>query len=765
MPEVTLTLTAAKVITAKQINKAFGKLKVEIVSATAIGTDGRKWTVVFPTPEAAGTAKAKADYDLTINNGRVGLTGDNDEPRRAPQQAAQPLPQHHLERRPYAHVLVPLEATALPVTWHDGTSSRDRISGELRCTMTTLTPLICGNEQFGACGIEDLISITRHESVEWLSRLATKIHERSQGKRKELARRWVDEHVLSVGYKEGWLDKRRFDTRKAVLEPLRSTDEAGPVLIPGQQLKGMVRQSLGALLGAPMERVAEQSYSYRPALTFTRAGLEPRPARVTKTTPIDGFTLPTEVEIFALHRPNFDAGGARYRGGIEGWTAARRGLPELAKARLHLQADLTGASQGTAVIAPSVHEGWIRTYKHLRDEREGHISSRHPSVHNDHAKALRTQAYLDQAFSAGGFQIGDVIFVEWDTHGPGGVLSYGSHCRYRWRYADTVRMKWQPLGASTSRPELTARAFEKVDRPTELTGARALFGYSGDNPGSEGIGKDDHTQLAGRIAFNTAIEDVGARAPKERFLEPKAGFVVPLKELGTPKASSPEFYLDQSQLPARRQVDGGEVVTYGDIPGRDPTGALAGRKFYRHCPSAATDPTKYADGSPQNLMNSRSALARFVSTPGTPYRFTVRFRDLSAGELGGLLLALCPDQYAAHLPSELGAKSDGTPEQPRYATKLGHGRPLGLGSVRIHADAVLQLKEDPTGYSLTPYPNVPAALTAFSAIANHAATREWLSIHDYRESTWADYPRKDNEIFNWHTNVRRKHSEGRRRAP
>jgi len=72
MPEVTLTLTAAKVITAEQINKAFGKLKVEIVSATAIGTDGRKWTVVFPTPEAAGTAKAKADYDLTINNGRVG---------------------------------------------------------------------------------------------------------------------------------------------------------------------------------------------------------------------------------------------------------------------------------------------------------------------------------------------------------------------------------------------------------------------------------------------------------------------------------------------------------------------------------------------------------------------------------------------------------------------------------------------------------------------------------------------------------------------
>ncbi len=64
----------------------------------------------------------------------------------------------------------------------------------------------------------------------------------------------------------------------SVSEPLTLGDgpngEPGPVVIPGSTLNGMLRHSIGALLCAPMERVAERTFSYRPnaAITHPQAG-------------------------------------------------------------------------------------------------------------------------------------------------------------------------------------------------------------------------------------------------------------------------------------------------------------------------------------------------------------------------------------------------------------------------------------------------------------------------------------------------------------
>ncbi len=70
---------------------------------------------------------------------------------------------------------------------------------------------------------------------------------------------------------------------KSVLCPLRAPWGARPVLLPGDSLKGLLRHELGALLGAPMERVAERSYSYRPNSLYPsdpNPRLVPRLARV-----------------------------------------------------------------------------------------------------------------------------------------------------------------------------------------------------------------------------------------------------------------------------------------------------------------------------------------------------------------------------------------------------------------------------------------------------------------------------------------------------
>src|SRR5690606_29330302 len=80
-------------------------------------------------------------------------------------------------------------------------------------------------------------------------------------------------------------------------------------------LKGLLRHELGALLCAPMERVAERSYSYRPNQKFPydqrdqryrqgTASLEPRLARVrTSTTAKIGaraWPVPEQMDVLLM---------------------------------------------------------------------------------------------------------------------------------------------------------------------------------------------------------------------------------------------------------------------------------------------------------------------------------------------------------------------------------------------------------------------------------------------------------------------------------
>ena len=132
---------------------------------------------------------------------------------------------------PYHFVPIPVSddkvqsVTDSPV-FHDGVNPNKEtlFSGELRCPLTALTPLLVGNDQY-----------PKQENCD--------------------------------GDIEAWLKKNDSEKDKQVLEALRLPD--GRVLIAGSSLKGMLRQSLGALLAAPMERVGERTYSYRPNMIFT----------------------------------------------------------------------------------------------------------------------------------------------------------------------------------------------------------------------------------------------------------------------------------------------------------------------------------------------------------------------------------------------------------------------------------------------------------------------------------------------------------------
>jgi hypothetical protein len=157
--------------------------------------------------------------------------------------------------------------------------------------------------------------------------------------------------------------------------------------------------------------------------------------------------------------------------------------------------------------------------------------------------------------------------------------------------------------------------------------------------------------------------------------------------------------------------------------------------------------------------------------------------DILLGELG-LLGENCPKGLAdwlGHVPAW-----NPTKDQPLLALKLGHGRPLGLGSVQMVVDVVRRLRFDEQAYPSTEDHATEDAVRAVRedavrALAKHlldslgsARVRTWaervllpwLQVHRYAGRKRFDYPRgktgKSGLIYDFHTEQRRQHARGRK---
>lgn len=650
-----------------------------------------------------------------------------------------------LKKKPYGFVALPKELKTSAPIWHDGdgTSSNGRLSGEIRFELETLTPVLVGWER-GQVGDDE---------SDWP----------------------VPPNLADT----------QLANKKSVLCPLRAPWGKRPVVIPGDSLKGLLRHELGALLGAPMERVAERSYSYRPNQKFPydqrnpryrqgTASLEPRLARVrtSATTEIGArvWPVPEQVDVLSMAmreqqayfprregrgpdaetiRPTREA--EPYRGGLGGGQALPdQILAEDARRKMiHTHVDVTQLRVEYEAVSPSapVIDQYTATLAHLLDVNEGHFSARHPHVGTDQQKQRMGREAIESG-AARAFQPGDLVWVEWDTEKKC-IVSLGWHYYYRWAYTDSVRKTGGRLERHGLFPLDREREKDEYNAPSELSAVRRLFGYTGDNEGSAGIGEGDYTQLMGRIFPNAAIEVVADdEIDEKRFLTPTF-----LKELGMPRPSAVEHYLKQPHHPYSRPSDGAKLVTYGDAQGYDKPGELAGRKFYLDRPNAVA-----ADASDSNRQNERSTLALEASMPGRKFRFTMRFRDLDASELASVLVALCPEQFKGVLG---GTHKDG------YCSKLGYARPLGWGSVRIEAKALLLLDEAGDEPTLEPEIDIVDWVKS-----NHISTttqQEWLDIHRRNHPNAADYPRPqqadkngERNIYTFHTTLRAEHSRARR---
>lgn len=649
---------------------------------------------------------------------------------------------------PYGFVSIdPAKAVTDTPVWHDGKEGGELLSGEVRCTLEALTPLLPGNARYQCHKDGD----EKKPAQADLQRLA----------------QWGFDQ-LNPG--------------QQIAEPLRLAD--GRVVIAGSALKGMIRHSLGALLSAPMERVAERHHTYRPNLDFNKSWVlekyAVRPALVigkdgegwlvevfpdargaifVRSEVVDALSLNGRNQVFSGELAGFAieknrllrAKGQKarlkhrlveYRGGIDGEGIFGAAFDPPTRTYQHALVPVSGAV-GQFSISAELYRRYIRDQTSvIACETEGHLTA-HPLSDLDTKKAQK--AILRNAE----LKINQLIYVELTTENGkvtqnSRVVSFGHHFRYRWAYSSSVRKQ---LGKV--RDCLKPLDCERQDAaPERLSGARLLFGYVRDEK-TNLIGSGVFERLAGRIAINHAISD---GVPEFLGVESK-GYCVPLKILGQPKSSAWEFYLRQGQTTNR------PPATYGDLPG-DAGGELAGRKFYRHQPRSqkvsdiATTEDKITRSKEDKIIRLKQAtLARFICRTGTRFLFAIRFQGLRAWELGALLAVLQPGRLAA----------PGGDSQV-YAHKLGLGRPLGMGSVRIAIDGLTLSQGKGAAEAPATDGFRQEAVNALRERLAGVDLSEWLAMLRFEDRGPVDYPRTGDIIFNWHTDLRKEYGKLRRQA-
>lgn len=662
----------------------------------------------------------------------------------------------HLDsaRRPAPYTFVPVNvrkdkqdgfsyatAEAVSVPGHDGRSDEEYVSGQLFLTLTAHTPLLVGSRHFKKDG-------------------------------------------------------------KSIVAPWRLKEDAKPVVLAGSSLKGMIRHHLSALLNAPMERVEEQYFSYRPnaeaaagnhrlrrrCIVIRKRGVGYEAALIDERK-LESHPSLRNVE---LELPR----GIDGSGILENLFAGRRNERVKRKRKFLPKAELDRAFGEAKPVPEGVIRGYLETQRELADGLCGHLSSRHPLVSDETSDRIsNAKRELKRAAEGEFLNPGYLLYgeLEFDADGKRvGIVSLGHHFRYRWGYRDSLRKLNRIDGEPCTRPEVTSRN-EGIWKDSngsrqELTATRALFGYVYDERIHEGHFQGSYQRLAGRITVNHALEILDDRPDSERFLRDGESRIVPLKELGSPKASAVEFYVQQDREANAR----GLLSTYGDTvedretpPQARKESELSGRKFYRHQPDAAHDASCYlADAGERS--NELAPLALDASRPNRRFCFTLRFQDLDRTELGALLFVLGV-QHADAFLSGRQPESEAV-QNPNYALKLGFARPLGWGSVTLALDKAelihCETERDEAGLTL---PKVSVRSVEDLASWRQSLVESFLrKVRESRDAgqddglarsmeaclnAWtyaglarAEYPRSNSEIYTFHSNLRTAHAKNRRRA-
>lgn len=253
---------------------------------------------------------------------------------------------------------------------------------------------------------------------------------------------------------------------------------------------------------------------------------------------------------------------------------------------------------------------------------------------------------LERQQTQGGFQLRERAFLS------KGALVYfqpqpGNQAKF------ISRVEIPRIRYAISRQDLLPDEYDKCTDPNNLCAACGLFGF---------VQKDE--RLSGRIIFTDA-EHISGSGEAQDYLN--------LKVLGTPHPTSGNFYLKDPKNPSKvRNYDGYEITdNRGRIGNQKGPVQLRGRKFYYHHPLYGNLQQYCCD--PKETSDKLYSRAKPVLADNT-FLFKIHFRNLSTFELGLLI-------YGLELEADL-----------RH--KLGMGKTIGFGTVKIEIDS-LKVLEDP----------------------------------------------------------------------
>jgi CRISPR-associated protein (TIGR03986 family) len=251
-----------------------------------------------------------------------------------------------------------------------------------------------------------------------------------------------------------------------------------------------------------------------------------------------------------------------------------------------------------------------------------------------------------------------------------------------------------------------------------LCPACALFGFVSDNE-SDNI-------LGGRVRFTDAI-----LTGRVEYDSPGV-----LKELASPKTSSTEFYMRKPNQKAVLWNYDYWLDMQRNTHKNPNQLLLRGRKFYWH----QKNPTDYFERNPSNYNADRHIAVRPLKKGS--FEFDVFFDGITQEELSRLTYTL-----------EIGAKSG-------HAHKIGMGKPLGLGSVKVTVNQVLirQLTSIANSIDYTVSDAIRKIRDEYTVIANQVESiaKDFLIMTDFDNAPAnIQYPKVVNEnnqegpVYEW----------------
>lgn len=457
--------------------------------------------------------------------------------------------------------------------------------------------------------------------------------------------------------------------------------ENGQPIIPATSIKGMVRSVAEAVSGSCLSQFDGGRLDHRPIGSLKKAGRVKslpkggEPGEITEMG-VAWIAMPgqsTEVKLDKYGREKKylaiaqDKNGKPFKDGQDIFVRVERLERYFNSRGRQIPGSFFLVTEISDTQGTDFKKGTLRiTGKSIPNKKRERVFFEldNPRVHKFDRQAKEDYDYILEVQKCNASRRGVDLYRRSEELSVGDLVYFETETRQNESWAKNIsRVEVPRRRYMKGRADRLPQGFAPCSNVMKLCPACRLFGTVLKEAG-EG---EEHVALAGKVAFTDARLANESEA-KFKFLS--------LKPLSSPKPTSCNFYLadnpdeprvvrDYDGHAIKRREDSGSI--YVDTSDTNEV-FLRGRKFYWHQSYDSTLNRYVIDKEERERLGISAEQVSEVEAllPGARFTFEVEFSGLSDEELGLLLWSLELEDGMMH--------------------KLGMGKPLGLGSVKITAE-------------------------------------------------------------------------------